>query len=196
VNTPLQDLDDNQLALLAASGRREAFERLYDRHCRGVAKVLAPFAGGDRDAVDDLAQEVFIQVVKGLRSYRAVAPFANWLYTIALNTGRNHARASNRLRLAAPEELETIPAGAGETPALSEELVRRAALKAAARLPEHLRDILALRISSDLSYARIGVVAGVPEGTARRRMHEALNRLRATLGLTEEKEVLEHEPED
>jgi RNA polymerase sigma-70 factor (ECF subfamily) len=184
----MSNLDDNQLALLAAGGRHDAFEQLYDRHCAGVARTLAPFAGGDRDTIDDLTQEVFVRVIKGLKGYKPVKPFTNWLFTVALNVGRNHARDSAKLKPVEPDELEQLSENADENRSLSGELVGLAAVKAAGRLPEHLRDILALRISGGMPYPEISEMTGIPEGTARRRMHDALNLLRKMLGLEQEQE--------
>lgn len=188
MSEPLPDLDDNQLASLAASGRQDAFEALYDRHCRGVARALAPFAGCDRDVTDDLVQETFVRVIRGLKSYKPDKPFSCWLYTVALNVGRNHARSGSRIKIVEQAELEQVPAKAEDNPGWTDELLGMAAIKAAGRLPEHLKDILALRISNGMPYQQIAEITGVPEGTARRRMHEALNQLRKMLGLEQEQE--------
>jgi DNA-directed RNA polymerase specialized sigma24 family protein len=66
-----------------------------------------------------------------------------------------------------------------------------AAMKATCKLPEHLRSVIALRISSGMPYAEIGAIVSIPEGTARRRMHQALNQIRTTLGLPGDNKELE-----
>lgn len=192
MSEPIQNPDDNQLAVMAAGGRQDAFELLYDRHCKSVARALAPFAECDQDVVDDLTQEVFIKVIKGLKSYEPKKPFRCWLYTVALNVGRNYIRSRSGIKLVEPGELEQVPANQDGHPGWARELLGMSAMKAAGKLPEHLRDILALRVSSGMPYSEIGEITGIPEGTARRRMHQALNRIRTTLGLAGEKEELEN----
>ncbi|RKZ07890.1 hypothetical protein DRQ05_02410, partial [bacterium] len=93
----LQDLNDAELVALAMDGDISAFEEIYDRYAPGIAKTLASFSGPDRDLIDDLTQDVFFRVIKGLPSFVPSHPFAHWLYTIALNVGRNHVRRRQRV---------------------------------------------------------------------------------------------------
>ncbi len=166
--------DDAELVRLAADGSAAAFGALYDRHAPGVARALASFAGPDRDLLDDLLQDVFLRAARGLPRYAPTHPFAHWLYTIALNVGRNHARRRATLVPADGAVLETL--AAPPTP----DAVDAATLMAlVARLPGHLREVVALRAGPDLAYGEIAELLGIPEGTARRRMHQALARLRA-----------------
>jgi RNA polymerase sigma-70 factor (ECF subfamily) len=53
-----------------------------------------------------------------------------------------------------------------------------------ASLPEQLREVVFLRIGADLAYGEIGEILGIPDGTARSRMHNAIASLRERLGLT------------
>lgn len=166
--------DDAELARLAAAGSAEAFGALYDRHAPGVARALASFAGPDRDLLDDLLQDVFLRVARGLPDYAPTHPFAHWLYTIALNVGRNHARRRPPPVPVDVAMLEAVPAP--PAPDLADAATLMALM---ARLPVHLREVAALRAGPDLAYGEIAELLGIPEGTARRRMHQALARLRA-----------------
>jgi RNA polymerase sigma factor (sigma-70 family) len=181
----LSEKTDNQLALKAAGGDPAAFELIYNRHAAGVAKALASFAGTDRDVLDDLTQEVFFRVVDGLKSYKPERPFANWLYTVALNVGRNYVRSRSKLSLVDRDKLESIPDNntiAGSE--LAREVVETRAMRLVSELPGHLREVVALRISSEMPFGHVGEVLGIPEGTARRRMHEAMAILREKMGVT------------
>lgn len=180
-------MNDTELALLARDGSAAAFEEIYDRHATGVARALASFAGADADALDDLVQDVFFKVIDGLAGFVPRRPFAHWLFTIALNTGRNHVRARARELSIHPADLEAMTSwenGAAECP---DDLLGARLVRLVASLPEQLREIVSLRIGSDLSYDEIGEILGIPEGTARSRMHNALERLREQLGITDHK---------
>ena len=176
-----QPLDDNELAILAQTGDVSAFEEIYDRHVSGIARALASFVGPDRDALDDLTQEVFFRVIDGMGSYVPRHPFSHWLYTIALNVGRNHARQQSKLVVLDPSEFDDISKGRGEAVTWPNELIEVTLMRLAARLPDPMREVVSLRVGSGMSYGEIAEVLGVPEGTARRRMHDAVAILRSQL---------------
>jgi len=183
VKKKLSNLTDTELACLAKQGDASAFEEIYDRHAPGIAKALTSFAGPDPDVVDDLVQDVFFRVIKGLGSYVPSHPFAQWLYTVALNVGRNHVRRRKELVFVGAGELEQLPDKYCPGSDWSEEVIAAVLLRLLARLPEHLLEVVSLRIGSDMPYGEIAEVLGIPEGTARSRMHYALKTLREQLGL-------------
>jgi len=162
---------------MAQAGSAEAFGALYDRHAAGVGRALASFAGPDRDQLDDLVQDVFVRVATSLHTYVPARPFNHWLYTVALNVGRNHAR-----RRAGRPEVVRDPADlvemAGAAIPATDALLPASLMQMVAELPAGLRDVVSLRVGGDLAYADIGELLGIPEGTARRRMHQALSRLK------------------
>ena len=170
----MKDLGDAELVLLAQEGSAAAFEAIYDRHAGGVARALASFAGPDRDLLDDLVQEVFLRVVRGLPSYAPSHPFPHWLYTIALNVGRNHARRRSNVVPVRPAELEDM-AGGGEP---ADETAPVTLTRLVSKLPVAMREVVSLRAGADMSYGEIAEVLGIPEGTARSRMHNAVCILR------------------
>lgn len=183
----LTTFNDEDLALLARGGDPSAFEQIYDRHAAGVSKLLASFAGPDRDILDDLTQDVFMKVIDKISTFVPSHPFTHWLYTIALNTGRNYVRRQSKIVLLEPREFDTIAADSDLESKIPRELLAKTIMRHAARLPEAMREVLSLRIGSDLPYSEIGVILNIPEGTARSRMHSALSVLRQKMGLQKSK---------
>lgn len=179
----LRELDDAELVRRAQQGSAPAFEALYDRHVAGVARALASFAGPDRDLLDDLVQDVFLRVVRGLASYEPTHAFRHWLYTVALNVGRNHARGKDRIVPIDPADLEMTSSKPAEVQ--SDEATWRMLVQRVARLPEALREVVSLRVGSDMAYGEIAELLGIPEGTARRRMHTAVQLLRESFQPTD-----------
>jgi RNA polymerase sigma-70 factor (ECF subfamily) len=178
---------DAELARRAREGSAAAFEILYDRHAPGVARALASFAGPDHDLLDDLVQDVFLRVIRGLPSYAPSHPFAHWLYTIALNVGRNHARRA-RVVPVNPAELDDLAGVSHGDPGDAVLLMRLVS-----RLPEPMREVVSLRVGADLSYGDIGELLGIPDGTARSRMHHATRMLRDLAGIAERKRSNDHD---
>lgn len=187
----LAKLSDTELALLARDGNAAAFEEIYHRHAPGVARALASFAGADADVLDDLVQDVFFKVIEGLSSYVPRRPFPNWLYTVALNTGRNHVRGSAREIPVAPSELDSMAPRDNECADGTDDIIGAKLMRLVASLPEQLREVVFLRIGADLAYGEIGDILGIPEGTARSRMHNAIASLREQLGLTGHESIKE-----
>ena len=181
----LAELNDTELALLARDGDAAAFEEIYDRHAPGVTRALASFAGADTDVLDDLVQDVFFKVIEGLASYVPRRPFPNWLYTVALNTGRNHARGRAREVCVDPSELDSTPPPGNGSVDRSDEIIGAKLMRLVASLPELLREVVFLRIGADLPYGEIGDILGIPEGTARSRMHNAIASLKERLGVAD-----------
>ncbi len=169
---------DAGLVILAKKGDTGAFEKLYDRHAEGVARTLASYAGPDREAVNDLTQEVFCRVIASISSYRPLRPFAHWLYTIALNVGRNFVRARSRELPVDPGDLEDTASGGRPPYDLSREALAVRLMRLVSHLPEHMREVVSLRIGGGLPYGEIAEMLGIPEGTARSRMHYAMKMLR------------------
>lgn len=64
---------------------------LVERHQAAIARLLWRFARSPAD-LDDLVQETFLRMVRGLPSWQPQQPFAHWLLRIATNTGRDYFR--------------------------------------------------------------------------------------------------------
>jgi RNA polymerase sigma-70 factor (ECF subfamily) len=92
--------------------------------------VFATAARFARDAheLDDLAQEVFIKVYRGLATFRADAPFSHWLARVTVRTCYDHLRTRRRhdglvsLEAAGPERPDPAT-GRGEEAARARELL-------------------------------------------------------------------------
>lgn len=183
----LKSLSDTKLAILAKEGFAPAFEEIYDRHASGVAKALASYAGPDKDLLDDLTQEVFFRVIDRIASYVPSHPFTHWLYTVALNAGRNHVRRQSKVVVLDPQEFDSIQSGDDRTGNLPAEIIEATLIRLISDLPDRMREVVSLRTASEMSYGEIAEVLGIPEGTARSRMHYAVRVLRDKIGMQDSK---------
>ena len=76
--------DDNQLVIREQKGDNIAFEQLvmkYDRHVLNIAYGYR----NNQDDADDIYQEVFMRVHKGLKNFQSRSKFSTWLYRITVN---------------------------------------------------------------------------------------------------------------
>jgi RNA polymerase sigma-70 factor (ECF subfamily) len=187
VNREKAGLSDTELAVLAQEGDASAFEVIYDRHAAGISRALASYAGPDRDVLDDLTQDVFFRVIEGIAAYMPSHPFSHWLYTIALNVGRNYVRCQSKVVFLDPIEVEGVSSGTDGGADWSEAVIGAKLMQLVARLPEAMREVVSLRIGSGMSYGEIAELLGIPDGTARSRMHNALGMLKRQIGLPDAK---------
>ena len=175
----MNSISDDSLAIAAASGDTEAFARIYDRYAQKFALVLRSYAEDQAD-LEDLVHDSFYRIIRGLPSYKPRGLFQAWAMAIAVNTGRKHVRRRHRTPMVHdPLIIDTLfcdtqsPEKSHTKRLLAEDLVRG--------LPETKRMVMILRFWLDYSYAEISAILKVPPGTARRRVHSALQEIRATL---------------
>lgn len=132
---------------------------------------------GDHQEAEDLTQETFIRAYQALGAYdntriRAMK-LQPWLWTIALNLGRNHVRDRSRR----PTYVELTEAGANDP-----EPVDNAAWdKRLSTLSGPQKTAVVLRHVVGLNIAEISVITGRPEGTVKADVHRGLARLRKTI---------------
>ena len=168
-------MDDLTAAL--ASDLDGAFPPLVDSAGPGLYWGLRRLCGDHQEA-EDLTQETFI------RAYRALGEFdrgrfeelklSPWLWTIALNLGRNHLR--NRSRRPTLVEMHANPAvDDPEPPDLAAWDARLSTL------PINQRRAVVLRHVVGLGIGEIVEATGRPEGTVKADIHRGLDRLRRVM---------------
>lgn len=172
--------------LIAASLTNPAqFELVFDRHYDAIHRYLA--RRGGRELAEDLTQSVFLAGFEGRRRFRPSesASAAPWLFGIATNLLRRHARTEVR-RLRAYARLPAREAAPFDVNALVDRLDASASaprvFDVVARLPVGERSALLLVAWADLTYEEVAVALDVPIGTVRSRIHRVRGKLRELLG--------------
>jgi RNA polymerase sigma-70 factor, ECF subfamily len=162
--------------------RANEFELLVQPHVEEMYRVGAAIVG--QDDAQDVAQQALLAAWRGWPRLRDRASLRPWLYSILVNTCRNHLRA--RKRRPRPLSLERDPVVAAiqhsAANAMADHLARRDALdRAFERLSAEQRAVLALRYTLDLPVHEVAVRLGIPEGTVKSRLHIATGELRRQL---------------
>ena len=188
--------DDLVLMERFRDGDRASLEALVDRHHSGLVRYFL-LQSRSRETAEDLAQEVWIRVIRHRHNYRPTAKFHTYLLAIARNLWIDRYRSLK----AAPPTVSADAEGPGEDgPTLSsllpskesepgalasvhEEAGRvRAAVE---RLPDGLRQVFELGEVRGLQYRDVAEILDIPVGTVKSRMHAAVQRLRRALGAPE-----------
>jgi RNA polymerase sigma-70 factor (ECF subfamily) len=166
--------DDTALLLAAGRGDRAAFGALVERHHRTVVQFAARFLSvADRDAAEDVAQDVFLAAWQAAPSFKPKAAVLTWLLRIATNRCLNHKRARRR-RPTVP--LAGEPAAPDDEPA-DDELSRRL-VAAMADLPPRQRAAVLLRHAHGLAHADIAAVLETSAPVAKQLLFRAHQKLR------------------
>src|SRR2546423_7718688 len=159
--------------------RDEEFERLYDAEAAGLFSFLA-YRTGDRALAEDLLADTFERALRARRRFdRRRGSAKTWIYAIALNLLRDHARRA----AAEPRALERSGARpeATEDPALRGVEHRDTVQRALAGLAPEEREAIALRFGAELTVPEIAELLGEPLTTVEGRVYRALRKLRAAL---------------
>lgn len=157
--------------------RDDEFERLYAAEAAGLFSFLA-YRTGDRALAEDLLADAFERALRARRGFdRRRGSRKTWLYAIALNVLRDHARRA----AAEARALERAgPPAAGHDPLAAVEH-RDELGRALATLSAEEREAISLRYGAELTVPEIATVLGERLTTIEGRVYRALRKLRAEL---------------
>ena len=178
----LLELEDTALVAAAASGNREAFDVIVERHRRAVYQVCYRFVHNHEDA-SDLAQDAFVRAWRGLGKFKGQSALSTWLYRIAVNVCLNRVAVKTPLTepIESTEHFEDVRIEGAQRAMIREERAV-AVRKAIANLPKKQRATLILRAYHDMSHQQIADVLGSSVGAVKANFFHALVNLKKILG--------------
>jgi len=182
-----------QLIEACQQGDASAFNLLVRRWEKPLFNFAYKYVG-DAAVAQDLVQDTFVRVVKSIGGYAHRAAFSSWLYSIAVNLCKDHLRRKKRRTVISLHEYYTTVSGqrisvkdevpdedartdAAAEAADREKLVRRLL----AGLSEDQRVVILLKEYQALTFPEIAEALGVPENTAKARLHRGLRAMRRQL---------------
>ena len=177
--SPARLADAEVLALLGDGQSGPAFERLLERFRDRVFRLACGFLR-DESLAEDLTQEIFLRVWKGLPGYQGEASFSTWIYTIARNTCLTELKrraARPTISLQGPEladlhdrlpvlQTSDRPGGA----AMDMEALL-------AELPDKYRQVITLFYYEQKQYDEVAALLGLPLGTVKTLLFRAKREL-------------------
>src|SRR5258708_20323262 len=90
-------------------GERDAFRALFEKYKDKVYSIALRYAGDETMAMD-IAQETFLKLFSGIRSFRGDSSFESWLYRLGVNSCFDQKRRTRRLMPLVDELLDELPA--------------------------------------------------------------------------------------
>jgi RNA polymerase sigma-70 factor, ECF subfamily len=161
-------LDDEELVRLAQLGEMPAFTALYDKYLPVVYRRVR-YAIPEQD-VEDVTQEIFIAVIRSLKSFRGESQFKTWLRTITnrqvADFYRRRTPPNTQVNVDISDEClehNLALSGPNDDPCLDEAIQLRQAMK---KLPANYQEVLLLRFADGLRFSDIAQLQGQTlEGT-------------------------------
>ena len=151
-----------------------AIRQLYSHHARALHGYVDQFCP-DRASADDIVQETFIRAWRHLPQLSADdRPIRPWLYRVA----RNLLIDANRAARARPVSAPDPPAEIGTESGMEEVLDRQLGFR---HLSAAHQSVLVETSTGAGPRAAVARELGIPHGTARSRLHYALDALRQHL---------------
>lgn len=176
----MPDTPDRELVARCRQGDDAAFRDLVDRYSRMVL-ALATRLVRDPQRAEDIAQETFLRVHRGLPYFRGDAKLSTWIYRIVSNIAFEARRRVESGEV--PFDEATPPRGAygGQDRAFSDMELRDRLDKAMARLPEHYRVLVHGHYVKGVKYEELAEAFDLPVGTVKTHLFRAKRLLRLAL---------------
>lgn len=162
-NSPIDSLCFNQIV-------SEYQERLY-WHIRKIVLI--------HEDTDDVLQNTFIKVYKGLESFRGDSSLSTWLYRIAYNEAINHFRSKHKSFLFSSDaRSESVLRSLQADPYFDGGEAELLLQKAIVNLPRRQKAVFIMRYYDELSYAQISEILDVSIGALKASYHRAFQKIK------------------
>lgn len=183
---PLTETREETLIEQSQQGDAEAFRCLYQRYQAKIRSTLYQLCGASQ--LDDLVQEVFLRVWKGLGNLKNYSYFSTWVYRITWNVAQDARRKMGKNR----QREQTLPTDSDppenwnlsrvqDSPDLLQLHYQDLVKRGLATLNFDHRTVLVLHDLEDLPQKLIADVLNVPTGTVKSRLYYARRAMREFL---------------
>lgn len=180
---------DESLAQLAQQGNKDAFNMLYERLFNCVYRRVR-YTIPERD-VEDVTQEVFIAVIKSLKSYRGEAKFRTWIRTLVSRQIADYYRhrksvepdveLNEEMELRETSRTTRLAYQAIGQSQLDDQILLRQCLR---KLPDHYREVILLRFVDGLPFNEIAELQQMSLEAAKSQFRRAIAALQTLLEVT------------
>jgi RNA polymerase sigma-70 factor (ECF subfamily) len=173
---------DEVLAAGVQQGNQASMQALVERYYEPLLRFSFWLCGGNQVQAEDMVQETFLRMMRGIAGYDPARPFKPWLYAIAEHIAFNQVQ---RARTCPLMDLPDETAYPDHFPQPEEQTERGEARQSVAaelsQLPLRQREVIELFYYEDLPQKEIAEILGIPLGTVKSRLSFGLKQLRARM---------------
>jgi RNA polymerase sigma-70 factor (ECF subfamily) len=173
---------ERELIERCRSGDEDAFRELVDRF-KGLVFALIARSVADRSRAEELSQEVFLRIHRGLPYFRGEARLSTWIYRIVSNLLSEERPDRSTVSLDAPRPGDDAPAwepGAHDR-SFDDVALRDHLEEAIRRLPVGYQLLINGHYLKGLRYEDLAESLNLPMGTVKTHLHRAKRELRRLL---------------
>jgi RNA polymerase sigma-70 factor, ECF subfamily len=177
---------DTELILKCQRGDHSSFRHLYQRYQQRVRSTLYQLCGSE--VLDDLIQDVFFKVWKGLPKLRQVSTFSTWLYRITWNVATDQRRQwmqnakERKSTIDDADPLLNHPSSPDqESPNLMQLHYQDLVQRSLQHLHLEQRIVLILHDLEDIPQKEVAQILQIPVGTVKSRLFNARSTIRKFL---------------
>src|SRR5687768_9701320 len=168
---------DQLLIRRAIDGDERALRQLWSQYAPRIDAVVKRLAG-DPDLAADIAQDVWIQIFRALKTYRGDAQFGTWAHRIAVNRTLNALRKVRRL---AKVEMDIEEDSVSVEMDSDRSFVAASIEEAARKLPDGARTVFLLHDVEGYTHEDIARELGITPGASKSQLFKARAKLRRLL---------------
>ena len=182
--TNYRQMDDSTLIQKIKNGDLPAIRELVDNHKNLIWHIIISMAGRNSDN-EDLFQEVFLRVFKGIRSFRADSRLSTWIGSITHHVCVDYLRKKKKKSALVEYDADFKPVismvSDGTWNRNDNGDIKRLLMAAIANLNPDFRTVITLYHLDEHSYKDIAEITGMPEGTVKSYISRARLKLREML---------------
>ncbi len=181
----MENREEKRIIEAVLTGHVAKFSLLVERYQRPIYSFMLRLTDSPSDA-EDLTQEVFVRAFEKLRKFKNNRRFFPWLYTIAVNRGRDHLRRKGlrrKLFTVEPDDTDRQDPAADDYRRNPEcAIIFEEIIDAMAKLPLSYREPLLLYYREEFSIKEIAAALKISNTAVKARLHRGRRRLRRLMG--------------
>ncbi|MBL7850434.1 MAG: RNA polymerase sigma factor [Cyclobacteriaceae bacterium] len=170
-------MTDEQLMEAVKNGDLQQASLLFDRYHKRLFNFLARMTF-DRDAAEDLTQNVFLRMIRYRSSYRENQKFQSWIFQVARNVFSDHYQATRHEQSASMDIEKLTDHLADENAGRLEEEQERKLIRSMAMLNDEQRELLVLTRFTHLKYEEVAALLNTSVANIKVKVHRAIGKLR------------------
>lgn len=184
-----KEVKDEELMESFQEGNEQAFNLLIRRYKDRIHNFLFRYTHNHQDC-EDLVQETFLRVFRSRHSYKRIARFSTWLYTIAINLAKTQHKKNQKMNTVSmhqeeddenSREIVIEDDNLHPDESLHQRLCVSEVEKALEEIPEEFKEAVVLRDIQNLTYEEIMAITELPMGTVKSRINRGRLRLQEKL---------------
>ncbi len=179
----MKNLTDRELVDLFQSGKDEegVFRQLMTRYQERLYWLIRRFLQTHEDT-DDVLQNTFVKIWKGMPSFRSDSELYTWMYRIAVNEAISFRKQNlKQQNISAGEAGDYLVSRAQADPWYDGDKLYDRLIRAVEQLPERQRQIFQLKYFEDLKYEEISKILNTSVGALKASYHHAVKKIQQSI---------------